>query len=278
MTQPRMTRAALETLVQETLPPDFAAAVLPLIRPSIRLIPGAPDPTRPLASRLGGVPHVPPGWNWPMFDEEEPEPYRFVGQIDCRDLAGLDGVDALPKDGLLAFFAHHMTSEGIPDAFPPEAGIVQYWPPGTPMSPAAVPSAEWNIAPEASFRVAEQWSVPSMFSLPVRAFTDELSGREMYGEITDRVETDGIAPALLRTDEISQVLGWARLVQNDFDEYMWGEEYDPLTCRLLLQVDAYHNGSEEHWWGPGGRLYFLMKEDDLRAHRWEAAMMIAQVT
>jgi uncharacterized protein YwqG len=275
MTQPRMTRAALETLVRDTLPSAFAAAVLPLIRPSIRLIPGVPDPSRPLASRLGGIPHVPAGWTWPLdFDEE---PMIFIGQFDCREFAGLDGAEALPKDGLLAFFGHYETTVGVP-ADPPYAGIIQHWPAGTPMSPAAMPDAAWDRPIEASLTMAEQWSVPHMFSLPVRAFTDELSGREMYGEITERVETDGVAPALLRTDEISQVLGWARLVQNDFDEDMWGEEYDPLTCRLLLQVDAYHNGSDEHWWGPGGRLYFLMKEDDLRAHRWEAAMMIAQVT
>jgi hypothetical protein len=32
----------------------------------------------------------------------------------------------------------------------------------------------------------------------------------------------------------------------------------------LLQVDGYCNGEELHGWGPGGSLYYLLPERDLR--------------
>jgi len=266
-----MTRAAFEQIVSERTPPYISRIIIPLIRPSIRVIPGPPDPLRPLGSRLGGIPHVPADWTWPS--SYEGEPYRFVGQIDCCDVAGLDGAEALPKDGLLAFFVDRETSNGSDHLDPPDAGLVQYWPAGTPLTPATVPEAEWDLGMEANLTFAEHWNVPDPASCSLRNYDFGHNGGDVYRDALT-------PPDLLDPDRlVSRMFGWPDLEQDDLDGGIWAGTYDPLSLQLLLQVDAYKNGSG-NWeaWGPGGKLLFMMEEEDLRAHRWDQAIMFAQLT
>ncbi len=57
-------------------------------------------------SRLGGLPMVPPGWEWPgeLF---------FYGQLDLSTIAPLDVADVLPNSGLLLFFGAQDYEGGI---------------------------------------------------------------------------------------------------------------------------------------------------------------------
>ncbi len=48
--------------------------------------------------------------------------------------------------------------------------------------------------------------------------------------------------------------------------------------RLLLQVDDYSNGEELQGWGPGGTLYFVMSEENLRMRRFDRCEFDIQFT
>jgi uncharacterized protein YwqG len=44
--------------------------------------------------------------------------------------------------------------------------------------------------------------------------------------------------------------------------------------RLLLQVDSVD--AADMMWGDVGRIYFWLKDEDLRAHRWEETWLVLQ--
>jgi uncharacterized protein YwqG len=47
---------------------------------------------------------------------------------------------------------------------------------------------------------------------------------------------------------------------------------------LLLQLDQYSNGEELEGWGPGGSLYFVMRDCDLRQGRFDRCEFDMQCT
>ncbi len=72
--------------------------------------------------------------------------------------------------------------------------------------------------------------------------------------------------------DLSQLLGWHYPVQGELD--VCG---DP-AWRLLLQVGTYDNGEDNRWWGPGGTIYFMIREEDLAAGRFDNVAFDTQVT
>ena len=80
--------------------PEFAGRVQSLARPAIGLWPQRRSGELAItASRLGGMPHAPPQWSWPVC---QTEPLFFLGQINCAELLGLPAAEKLPPSGLLA--------------------------------------------------------------------------------------------------------------------------------------------------------------------------------
>ena len=81
--------------------------IMALVRPAIALIPEAADEDDiPLgATKLWGMPHVPPAFAWPKSDEMV---FGFLGQINLEDVGTTYDL-GLPSNGLLSFWFH----EGI---------------------------------------------------------------------------------------------------------------------------------------------------------------------
>lgn len=74
------------------------------------------------ASKIGGLPHLPPGFEWPRFQER---PLLFLAQIDLSELPAGEAADLLPERGILYFFY-----EGIESGFRPEdrdAAMIFYY-------------------------------------------------------------------------------------------------------------------------------------------------------
>lgn len=78
-------------------------ALIDLLRPAIALsATRADDAEIPIgASKFGGAPDVPDGFEWPMWNEK---PLGFLAQINLGEVAGFDVEELLPKSGLLSFF------------------------------------------------------------------------------------------------------------------------------------------------------------------------------
>lgn len=67
--------------------------IVALARPCVHLLtdPMAISALPPGSSRIGGLPDLPPGGEWPRW---KGEPQSFVAQIDISDVAGLPGTRA----------------------------------------------------------------------------------------------------------------------------------------------------------------------------------------
>ena len=125
--------------------PLFRQAAAPAV--AFDLTPAADADAPPGASKLGGVPDLPAGFDWPVNTNPDGRgrPLDFLLQVDCAaarpaaEAAGVAGV--LPDDGLLTFL---YDLDDQPWGCDPGAlgGFrVIYTPAGTPLTPTPAPPA-----------------------------------------------------------------------------------------------------------------------------------------
>src|SRR5689334_14690526 len=101
--------------VKQGMPPAMSETIVRLLRPSIRLLPQAAQETSLGRSRIGGLPDLPDGVEWPTvpdFGPPEPdllheplvgEPLAFLLQVNLAEVAPFDVEGRLPASGLLHF-------------------------------------------------------------------------------------------------------------------------------------------------------------------------------
>lgn len=268
-----VTRLQLEQRLCNDFSEDGAAPLLALMRPAIRLWPQRPVPEAPIAaSHLGGMPCVPANWSWPIY---ETEPLFFLGQINCADLVGLPSAEALPREGLLAFFADHdaVMGCGLSDE---RQWAVHYWPVIDALRPAATPIEDFTIQPSCTLDFVETVDLPDPGSAVIEALGLADHSRSWYGDVRDAIITHGIPEQHYNDINISKVLGWPNLVQNELD--VAPERPGSGGWRLLLQIGSYENGTQSHGWGPGGLLYFMIRDEDLARRRFDRAQFDMQCT
>jgi hypothetical protein len=122
---PAMNRGKFEDRLLTEFSADRARQIMALVRPAIGLWEQRNAPTDShLASRHGGDLFAPPGWQWPIYEQE---PMYFLGQIRCRDLGGLPGAELLPREGLLAFFGDFDVIAGCFPGGDTSQGSVFHW-------------------------------------------------------------------------------------------------------------------------------------------------------
>lgn len=282
-------RRQLSALAETHLGPQFAARVMSLSRPAIRLIRGPAGPAAATGSRLGGDPVTAAGAQWPCWHGE---PLNFLALIDLTELSAFDDSGLLPRVGFLNFFydATGQRAWGF-DPAQSAAWRVVYAPPGDVQPLSAPPGTE--TFPARGLRAAPTitmpgWEEEALADLP-REDRDRLDGldeawRAVVGPAGD---WPGGEPR-------HQVGGWPALVQDAF----WLEAQlasngiyvgnpagyrdpraDPLRAgaaswRLLLQLDT---DDDLGWmWGDVGRLYFTMRLEDLAACDFSQAWMVLQ--
>lgn len=236
-----------------------------------------------------------------------PLPLDFIAQLDLSKLPRID--PAMPTSGWLHFF---YDAKGQPwGMYPKERGRFQVLYidcPRDDLHPATVPdefdeefmpSEHWLIAPHV------EWTLPGEY-----VDFDEFESPRFaaYERLAEKL----LAPGHYR----SRFLGHAELVQNPMDdigdpfveeddgEEVSEEEFDALlqglvrgeveidnpyykrsqaleedafSWRLLLQVDSSPNDGN-FCWGSEGRLYFLIRKEDLIARRFDRIWLNLQTT
>lgn len=259
-------------------------------RPAIALVPIALDMNNnaKAQSRLGGLPDVPAGFVWPV---DEHGPLKFVAQINLQNLPRFDG-SYLPERGLLSFFYNDQVW-----GFDPKDrdGFKVYYFDGdtAALSPAAVPVNKGKSGIFGMFTKKEELQLYKMCPL---------SGRVLL-----TLPVDGLGPGYgdalydnycSLTEHIGghhRMFGYAEPVQNEM-EYECELVTNGLYCgdatgyndpraeslkasshhwRLLLQIDSDTDNSDMMW-GDVGRLYFWIKEQDLKERRFDNCWMIMQ--
>lgn len=252
--------------------PLEAAALLRQLRPAIGLWPQAARADAPIdGSRLGGMPCAPPCWQWPVAAAE---PMLFIGQINCADLRGLPGAEALPSHGLLSCFGDHDTVMGC--LLTGEGGALYYWPETEHLTPAEPPLEMLTVFPRAELLFRPMWDLPDPDSSVIAAILPDRPHRAIYKCFHGEMRRHGLPAELDYPCNRSKLLGWPDLLQGESFEFSLDQPYDQY--RLLLQLDSYTNGSEAAGWGPGGYLYYFLSKHDFAERRFSAAELAIQFT
>ena len=234
-------------------------------------------------SKIGGVPDVPDGFEWPSW---KGKPLAFLAQIDLSALQALPSLSDLPKTGLLYFFYYR--ADSTTGLYPADRGSwrVIYSPQSEQMTPAIKPE---GLMPDQVF--SEKLVDPRpMRSYPdsVRAGIDVTGAEETAAQVEDRLRREAT-----HGQEQHQVGGFPIPIQDDYMELscqyasngFYGGDFsaDPKAAeleagiedwKLLLQLDS--DNETGMMWGDAGFLYFWIRTPDLAKKDFSSVWMIYQ--
>jgi len=230
------------------------------------------------ASRIGGGPDVPSGFEWPTHNGRVLD---FMLQVNLADLQGLVSDLELPGQGVMAFF---YDVQGQPWGFDPAhvGGHRVYLFENQDLHRLPVPDAAMELPPS-SLAFHQAWSLPQPYSMESEALLGVLaaSGSEVdedsYEGLVDAVSDHGAPIAGQR-----HVLGgYPSSIQGDmkleaqlvshgiccghpegYEDRRRAElEEGAHDWRLLLQMDS----DDDAMWGDSGILYWWIRRQDLAA-------------
>lgn len=265
-------------------------------REMIRLEMGDPDGGGIGATRFGGAPDVPAGFVWPTFetatygdDEVKARPLAFLAQFNCAQLAPLDRDGLLPRAGLLSFFYELDSQRWGFD--PADAGCARvcWFEDLSGLKRAEFPAGlgEDFRLPALGIRLSGEISLPEW-----EDFSRLYSGETDW----DSLEEARAALGADLPDNCSKLLGWPDIIQSNMTQecelvsrgYYLGSTWEQIPqkdveeaaavtdWRLLFQLDTVEHEGFELMFGDCGRLYFYIREADLRARRFDRVWLILQ--
>ena len=243
---------------------------------AIEAIP-APFPIRvqlptPSHSWFLGAPALPAETQWPAY---EGRPLGFLACLDLAEMRAVLPIEWLPGTGTLSFF---YDLEGQPWGFDPKDrgrwAVIHSLAPERPVAPPGSRRVE--------FRRLQTYPHHTRAEIQQLALTAE--ERELYWDI--HAARNGKGPG-------HQIGGFPSIVQNDdlevVSELASGGTYcgdgistergkelapDAREWRLLLQLTS--DETVDFMWGDAGNLYFMIKESDARAGRFERTWLQLQ--
>jgi uncharacterized protein YwqG len=273
----RVAEAIWTTAREQGTPDVVVETVLGSLLPSIRLVaqqPKAGEEERVGGCRIGGLPDLPQGVEWPRLSTDarsavEPgpppgTPLSFLLQVNLAEVAFADLEQLLPRSGILYFF-FYLDEVGIRDV----AAVLFAQGSALRRTPAPL-----DLSPDQFYRGFDlvpnlEWTVPSPYDL---GLTEHF---ELWDELEDRVAAaQGYeSPTTYgRGYAVHRLLGHAQFIQ----AYGMGERE-----RLLLQVSSdgglsrygYPESGIGATWHDCGRIYYLINKESLKSHRFAEAFV-----
>jgi len=257
-----------------------------VVRPSIRLQvnPVNESSLSVGASKLGGIPDLPPGASWP---ERKGLPQSFIAQIHLSDVRPYDTNRLLPPDGMLWFF--YDAQQQTFGADPTDRGgwrvifmndnftRLQRHP-----APAMLPASSQFRACSIVFASEITLSQQPQLEIPNCDWT--VAEQKKYEDLLSTFPTPAARAAIHH-----RLLGYPDTIQDDMrlecqlTSHGVTDEGDPrmaevskgaMDWQLLLQID-----SDEHAgmnWGNTGMLYYWIRAAALQARRFDTTWLVLQ--
>ena len=271
--------------MEDTLKGSILKGKWPLLEPYIRnsihasLKKVADDNIAIGKSKLGGKPDMPPNQEWPK--EESWIPLAFIGQINFAETKIFDKENLLPTTGIASFF-YSATQEawGFDPKDSDKFRVLFFDTSDKTLCRHEQPE---NIPDEGIFESCEL-TFNEAVSLPSceNEFIKEILSYEEYDAFNET----------FNPGRQTKLLGYADVVQDEMEAecaqmtnvlYSDTEYSDPNRdvikkkkdqWRLLFQVDS--EDKANMMWGDLGRLYYWIKERDLKERRFDKTWIILQ--
>ncbi|HEY7153494.1 MAG TPA: YwqG family protein [Gemmataceae bacterium] len=263
-------------------PQEVVEAVVRGALPSIRLITQFSkegEAPRLGGCRIGGLPDLPAGVNWPRLSaalkcapsapQREDEPLWFLMQVNLAEVAATDVATLLPKAGMLYFFFHwHAADE--PEA--PDTGLVLFHKGGE--LPLRRVEAPTDMHSAAHFRGVNlmphlEWTVPPLcdYTNCHLGFWDNLDYRVTEIQGFD----DGWGPA-----PVHRMLGHPEFLQSNRLA-----EREVLLLQVSSDCPSGISGVGPYpetgmMWGDVGRIYYIISEADLKTQHFGNVLAVLE--
>lgn len=246
---------------------------------SVRLRPSERDDRDTSTSRLGGGAALPKGLTWPAW---KGRPQSLIAQISLAEIFQFDSEGVLPPSGKLLFF---YDSEQETWGFDPndrgswrvlfvaeDAPVDTYHDPGLYRPVALIPSSEMSLPPWESLWFESSGIGPDSVDayLDLRA---SLSGNDLIHKMLgypDPVQNEMQMECQLVSNGI-----YCGDADGHNDPRVDALRPGATDWRLLLQVDSEEDRAGMMW-GDVGRLYFWIREQDLRRQDFDGVWCILQ--
>lgn len=235
-------------------------------------------------SKIGGRPDLPWDFDWPYY---QGVPLHFIAQINCEHMPKLDN-SLLPETGMLSFFYDAIEQPWGHDPYDRGKWRVFYFQDLNRFERKSEPE---EIQEEGSFAALAvdyvvQTTLPSWRSLHIKRLALDTKESELYWDLREKVEEyNG------NGDIIHKVYGHPDNIQGDMlmdcqvagNGIHWGSVNDSnresleaaaVSWKLLLQIDS--DERTGMMWGDGGRIYFMIKEEDLKNANFDKVWLVLQ--
>lgn len=250
------------------------------------------------ASKFGGRPATPAGFEWPRFESENFDcesanrPLSFLCQVNLADVRAYDKDGLLPEKGLLLFFYEQ---ESMRWGFDPEdvgCSRVYYFEDLSTLAPTDFPDDmkdEYKVR-EYDLTFSSADSYPSYGEL--ECHTDADLDWEEYDDALEKRSYDSDA-------ERHKLLGYANLIQgemltecerttrglycgnpesynNTSDNVKKDVNERAAVWMLLFQMASIEDDDFELMFGDLGNLYFYITKDNLVKRNFDKAWLVLQ--
>jgi uncharacterized protein YwqG len=109
--------------------------------------------------------------------------------------------------------------------------------------------------------------LPDPFSRSIKSLHWGDDDAWAYHDLQEAIRNYGIPESSWDRISYAKVFGWPAWVQYESEQMAELDKLDGLN--LLLQLDAFTDGNKWAEWGDGGSLYFLIRDADLAARRFD---------
>jgi uncharacterized protein YwqG len=278
----------LKELIRNEVTPDLVEKTLDLLMPSVRLRTITPDESAQQigVSRIGGLPDLPTGTQWPMVGKHA---LYFIAQINLVDVSPFDYENRLPKIGLLSFFYGRGANKNCVIYIKDDQNDLSPCNPPPQLSDSISPSWFSKLLlgkrPERVFRGCRisfnrELTPPDGMSFALDALSNDLVYSEEFYDKYYKLLGEK------ETDPHHQLLGNPASIQGAYMEaecagIQLGK--GPLTAeqlsqmsqwKLLAQFDS--DDLPGMMWGDLGRLYYYIHESDLSTGEFNRVFVTIQ--